>query len=293
MAGRSAGTAQPDGVGFGGDAGSIGTVRFALGWSGAVSKGGALLERGLVERGWSRETDRISAADDSCGCKGPANGLAADGTQMVDRQTGQVVDQPANSTQELLLTQLRHTHATELINNCISIEADAMLGLTPASSASAATPPTRLPTDLSRSTPATTGQDLRDRACPHWPRLRRWSTVAATLSCCRIADDRRPGKFRSRGEAARKGRRRDEGTAIMKLTAVTQVTIDGVMQGNGGASDEDRRNGFERGGWALGAGDDETRTFITQSTLPRPRSPRRVGRTRPFSAVTSRRPSVS
>ena len=51
----------------------------------------------------------------------------------------------------------------------------------------------------------------------------------------------------------------------MKLTTMTQVTIDGVMQGNGGASDEDRRNGFERGGWALGAGDDETRTLITQT----------------------------
>jgi len=24
------------------------------------------------------------------------------------------------------------------------------------------------------------------RACPHWARLRRWSAVAATLSCCRI-----------------------------------------------------------------------------------------------------------
>ncbi|MGW4957466.1 dihydrofolate reductase family protein [Nonomuraea sp. NPDC004186] len=51
----------------------------------------------------------------------------------------------------------------------------------------------------------------------------------------------------------------------MKLTTVTQVTIDGVVQGNGGASEEGRRNGFERGGWALGAGDDETRTFITQT----------------------------
>ena len=46
---------------------------------------------------------------------------------------------------------------------------------------------------------------------------------------------------------------------------MTQVAVDGVMQGNGGASDEDRRSGFERGGWALGAGDDETRTFITQT----------------------------
>jgi dihydrofolate reductase len=50
----------------------------------------------------------------------------------------------------------------------------------------------------------------------------------------------------------------------MKLTTMTQVTLDGVMQGNGATSD-DRRNGFERGGWARGAGDDETRTFIAQT----------------------------
>jgi dihydrofolate reductase len=51
----------------------------------------------------------------------------------------------------------------------------------------------------------------------------------------------------------------------MKLTTMTQVTVDGVVQGNGGASDEDRRNGFERGGWARGAGDDQTRALITQT----------------------------
>ncbi|QXJ23221.1 dihydrofolate reductase family protein [Actinomadura graeca] len=50
----------------------------------------------------------------------------------------------------------------------------------------------------------------------------------------------------------------------MKLTTMTQITIDGVMQGNGGPSD-DRRNGFERGGWALGKGDDETRAYIRQT----------------------------
>lgn len=53
----------------------------------------------------------------------------------------------------------------------------------------------------------------------------------------------------------------------MKLTTMTQVTIDGVMQGNGGASEEDRRNGFERGGWALGKGDEETTAFINRTYL--------------------------
>src|SRR6184192_2238941 len=51
----------------------------------------------------------------------------------------------------------------------------------------------------------------------------------------------------------------------MKLITMTQVTVDGVMQGNGGASDEDRRNGFERGGWAMGVFDDETMMFINQT----------------------------
>jgi dihydrofolate reductase len=56
--------------------------------------------------------------------------------------------------------------------------------------------------------------------------------------------------------------RKDE---AMKLATMTQVTVDGVMQGNGGASDEDRKNGFERGGWARGVGDNETMTFINQT----------------------------
>ena len=51
----------------------------------------------------------------------------------------------------------------------------------------------------------------------------------------------------------------------MKLTTVTQITVDGVMQGNGGTTDEDRANGFVRGGWAMGAGDEETRAFIGQT----------------------------
>ena len=50
----------------------------------------------------------------------------------------------------------------------------------------------------------------------------------------------------------------------MKLTTTTQVSVDGVMQGNGGP-DENRSGGFERGGWAMGAGDNETMTFINQT----------------------------
>jgi dihydrofolate reductase len=49
----------------------------------------------------------------------------------------------------------------------------------------------------------------------------------------------------------------------MKLTTITNVSVDGVMQGLGGA-DEDRRDGFERGGWALPLfnDDNEATTFL-------------------------------
>jgi dihydrofolate reductase len=48
----------------------------------------------------------------------------------------------------------------------------------------------------------------------------------------------------------------------MKLTTITQISLDGVTQGNGGSTADDLEHGFERGGWARGAGDDATRDHI-------------------------------
>lgn len=49
----------------------------------------------------------------------------------------------------------------------------------------------------------------------------------------------------------------------MKLTTITILSVDGVMQGLGGP-DEDRSGGFERGGWQGPLWDNEAGTFLNQ-----------------------------
>jgi dihydrofolate reductase len=48
----------------------------------------------------------------------------------------------------------------------------------------------------------------------------------------------------------------------MRLTTNTQVSVDGVMQGNGGRHADDLAEGFERGGWARPLFDDEALKFV-------------------------------
>ena len=50
----------------------------------------------------------------------------------------------------------------------------------------------------------------------------------------------------------------------MKLTTVTQVSVDGVMQANGGRN-EKLDPGMERGGWARPLFDDEAMTFVDEA----------------------------
>src|SRR5690349_14975632 len=52
-----------------------------------------------------------------------------------------------------------------------------------------------------------------------------------------------------------------ERETIMKLIVTESVSLDGVMQGLGGP-DEDRRGGFERGGWQIPLSDEEVNAFL-------------------------------
>jgi dihydrofolate reductase len=55
---------------------------------------------------------------------------------------------------------------------------------------------------------------------------------------------------------------KEKETAIMKLTTTMQVSVDGVMQANGGPNVLDV--GFERAGWARPLFNSETMTFVDQ-----------------------------
>jgi dihydrofolate reductase len=51
---------------------------------------------------------------------------------------------------------------------------------------------------------------------------------------------------------------------MRNIIAITQVTLDGVMQAPGGA-EEDRRNGFSHGGWAMPFVDDDAKRVVGET----------------------------
>src|SRR5919199_2560178 len=98
-----------------------------------------------------------------------------------------------------------------------------------------------------------------------------WGGRVAVLSpstrrpCLKIDSPRPMSSARSRrltfhdaSQGDRRGSDHD-----MRLTTTTNVSVDGVMQGLGGP-DEDRRGGFDRGGWAPPLVDTETGDYLNQ-----------------------------
>jgi hypothetical protein len=97
-----------------------------------------------------------------------------------------------------------------------------------------------------------------DSIRPYWGAYEEVERGRPDPSRCRIADRRtgdprqnfreavsdRGSGVRSRVETPARASE-ERGIAIMKLTTMTQITVDGVMQGNG-PTDVDHGNGFER-----------------------------------------------
>src|SRR4029453_15818701 len=78
----------------------------------------------------------------------------------------------------------------------------------------------------------------------------------------KAVSDRGSGVRSRRERPPARGGPEETGTAIMKLTTTTQVSVDGVMQANGGPNVLDV--GFERAGWARPLFGGEAMTFVDQ-----------------------------
>ena len=84
----------------------------------------------------------------------------------------------------------------------------------------------------------------------------------------------------------------------VKLTASMMVSVDGVCQGPGGP-DEDRRGGFERGGWTAAHADEEMWPFLTSwferadALLLGRKTWRSGSRTGRFTTAATRSPTAS
>src|SRR5687768_4655094 len=74
--------------------------------------------------------------------------------------------------------------------------------------------------------------------------------------CARIADELRTTRSSNHRPITCRG------AMTMKLTATMMLSVDGVYQGPGGP-DEDRRGGFERGGWTAAHADEAMWPFLT------------------------------